>query len=206
MGSRIGRWILAIACLLVVAGAAGAAPPEDVTYQGRLLDSVGDPVAGPVNIEIGIWDQLRGHPALRRDPLGRRPGGRRLQPPAGNRERGGGELRCGSLRRPEPLSRSDRGHRGAGAPSALQLGGLLAAERGVGGGGVCSDRRRCGHGGRESRCVSGPVGARLCHGQSAWCDGGADGRGHAGRSHDQGLHPRGRSPRLTTARPRAFRS
>ena len=40
MGSRIGCWILAIAFVLVVAVAAGTAPPEDVTYQGRLLDPV----------------------------------------------------------------------------------------------------------------------------------------------------------------------
>jgi len=40
MGSRAGRWILAIAFALVVAVAAATAPPEDVTYQGRLLDPV----------------------------------------------------------------------------------------------------------------------------------------------------------------------
>jgi hypothetical protein len=56
MASRIGRWIVAIACLLVVAVAAGTLPPQDVTYQGRLLDSAGVPLLGPVDIEIGIWD------------------------------------------------------------------------------------------------------------------------------------------------------
>ena len=41
MASRIGGyWILAIACLLVLAGAAFGAAPNDVTYQGRLLDPV----------------------------------------------------------------------------------------------------------------------------------------------------------------------
>jgi len=50
MGSRIGPWILGIVCLLVVAATAGAVAPEDVTYQGRLLDSVGDPLVGPVAI------------------------------------------------------------------------------------------------------------------------------------------------------------
>jgi hypothetical protein len=60
MGSRIGCWILSIAGLLVVAGTAGAAPPEDTNFQGRLLDSAGDPLAGPVGIEIGIWDQPSG--------------------------------------------------------------------------------------------------------------------------------------------------
>jgi hypothetical protein len=60
MASGIGRGILAITCLLFVAVAAGAAPPEDVTYQGRLLDSGGDPVTGPVIIEIGVWDQATG--------------------------------------------------------------------------------------------------------------------------------------------------
>ena len=55
MGSRMGRRTLAIVCLLLVAGTARAVAPEDVTYQGLLLDSLGDPVAGPVEIEIGVW-------------------------------------------------------------------------------------------------------------------------------------------------------
>ena len=39
MASRIGGyWILAIACLLALAGAAFAVAPNDVIYQGRLLD------------------------------------------------------------------------------------------------------------------------------------------------------------------------
>ncbi len=60
MGSRMGCWILALSCILGVAVAAQTAPPPDVTYQGLLLDSMGDPVAGPVNIEIGVWDSLVG--------------------------------------------------------------------------------------------------------------------------------------------------
>jgi hypothetical protein len=56
----MGRWILVIACLFVVALAAGAAPPNDATYQGLLLDSVGDPLPGPVDIQIAVWDQLIG--------------------------------------------------------------------------------------------------------------------------------------------------
>jgi hypothetical protein len=31
-----------------------------VTYQGLLLDSAGDPLAGPVDIQIGVWDQPTG--------------------------------------------------------------------------------------------------------------------------------------------------
>ena len=58
MASRIGCSILAVACVLGVTVGAGAAPPNDVTYQGRLLDSAGDPVTGPVNIEVGVWDEL----------------------------------------------------------------------------------------------------------------------------------------------------
>jgi len=34
--------------------------PEDTSYQGRLLDSAGDPLLGPVEIEIGVWDQPTG--------------------------------------------------------------------------------------------------------------------------------------------------
>jgi hypothetical protein len=60
MGSRIGWWILAISCILGVAVATESAPPQDATYQGLLLDSLGDPLAGPVNIEIGVWDQPTG--------------------------------------------------------------------------------------------------------------------------------------------------
>ncbi len=60
MGSRIGCWILAISCILGVAAAAEAAPPQDATYQGLLLDSVENPLVGPVNIEVGIWDSLVG--------------------------------------------------------------------------------------------------------------------------------------------------
>jgi hypothetical protein len=60
MGSRIGLWIPAIACLLVVAATAEAAPPNDANYQGLLLDSVGDPLPGPVDIQIAVWDQLIG--------------------------------------------------------------------------------------------------------------------------------------------------
>ena len=41
MASRIGGyWILAIACLLSLSGAAFAVAPENVTYQERLLDPV----------------------------------------------------------------------------------------------------------------------------------------------------------------------
>ena len=57
MKPGIERSILVIVCLLVLAVAAFAVAPEDVTYQGRLLDTAGDPLAGPVDIEIGVWDQ-----------------------------------------------------------------------------------------------------------------------------------------------------
>jgi hypothetical protein len=56
----MGCWILALSCIFGVAIAAQTAPPPDVTYQGLLLDSVGDPVPGPVNIEVGVWDQPTG--------------------------------------------------------------------------------------------------------------------------------------------------
>ncbi len=61
MRSRIGAcWILAVACFFAVAGAANAVAPDDVALQGRLLDSAGDPLAGPVDIAIGVWDQPTG--------------------------------------------------------------------------------------------------------------------------------------------------
>jgi hypothetical protein len=52
--------VLAIPSILVAAGLAEAATPEDVTYQGRLLDPSGDPVMPPVDIEIGFRDSLAG--------------------------------------------------------------------------------------------------------------------------------------------------
>jgi hypothetical protein len=55
---HFSRMILVLA--LGLAGSSSAAPPPDVNYQGRLLDAAGDPLAGPVDIEIGVWDQLTG--------------------------------------------------------------------------------------------------------------------------------------------------
>lgn len=51
---------LAVACLLVFAPSVGAAAPEDIHFQGQLYDSAGDPLVGPVEIEIGVWDQPGG--------------------------------------------------------------------------------------------------------------------------------------------------
>lgn len=50
----------AVALVLAVVGSSRAAPPPDVGYQGQVFDSAGDPLAGPIDIEIGIWDQPSG--------------------------------------------------------------------------------------------------------------------------------------------------
>ena len=38
--------------------------PHDMAYQGRLTDAVGAPLAGPVNLKVGIFDVLSGGTAL----------------------------------------------------------------------------------------------------------------------------------------------
>ncbi len=52
-----GRWPRALAALVVVllATPATAAPPPAVSYQGLLLDAVGAPIDGDVNIEVRVW-------------------------------------------------------------------------------------------------------------------------------------------------------
>ncbi|MDJ0869625.1 MAG: hypothetical protein QNK03_26230 [Myxococcota bacterium] len=52
--------LVAVAAPAALSGTAHAAPPPDVSYQGRLLDGTGDALTGPVTIEIGIWSQLSG--------------------------------------------------------------------------------------------------------------------------------------------------
>ncbi|MDJ0866655.1 MAG: hypothetical protein QNK03_11135 [Myxococcota bacterium] len=56
-GMRVGA-ASALTLLALVAGAevATAAPPPDLGYQGRLFDVDGAPLAGPVDLTIGIWD------------------------------------------------------------------------------------------------------------------------------------------------------
>lgn len=55
------RWlrfaVLLSSALSGIAGSALAAPPSDVAYQGRLLDPAGEPLAGPVDVEIRVFDQ-----------------------------------------------------------------------------------------------------------------------------------------------------
>ena len=43
---------------------AGAQVPHDMTYQGRLTDAVGAPLAGPVDVSFAIHDVLAGGTAL----------------------------------------------------------------------------------------------------------------------------------------------
>lgn len=62
MRTRIERSILAIAGLLVVALAAGAEPPADISYQGQLLDADGNPLGGPVNLQIRIYESFAPSP------------------------------------------------------------------------------------------------------------------------------------------------
>lgn len=70
---------LALACILLWASAAGAqTPPADTTYSGRLVDDLGAPLAGPVDIGLRIFDEATGgtllysedHLAVALDPTG----------------------------------------------------------------------------------------------------------------------------------------
>ena len=59
--SRIVRgWVgsvgLALLVLGLAAGPAWAQVPQDVTFRGRLVDGVGSPQSGPVNLELRVFD------------------------------------------------------------------------------------------------------------------------------------------------------
>jgi len=47
---------LAILALTLLAAPAFAQVPQDMTYTGRLVDNLGDPLAGPVNLGLRIFD------------------------------------------------------------------------------------------------------------------------------------------------------
>lgn len=55
-GKLFCRLVLVFALLAPAVGA-GAAPPPDVAYQGRLLDATGAPLTGFVDLELRIFDQ-----------------------------------------------------------------------------------------------------------------------------------------------------
>lgn len=63
---RTLRTVLLISALFAT-GAALAEPPNDMAYQGLLRDSGGQPLAGPVNLEVGIWDAAVAGSALYRE-------------------------------------------------------------------------------------------------------------------------------------------
>ncbi len=64
--SRI-RWRMLLACALALSAAAGAQVPATTTYQGQVLGPGGVPAAGPIDIEIGIWDSASSGARLYRE-------------------------------------------------------------------------------------------------------------------------------------------
>ncbi len=51
---------LAILALTLLAAPAFAQVPQDMTYTGRLVDNLGNPLVGPVNLELRIFDATTG--------------------------------------------------------------------------------------------------------------------------------------------------
>ncbi len=64
---RVVATIMGIAWFLVTSGAAFATPPNALSYQGLLRDASGVPLVGPVDLEIGIWDDVAAGAALYRE-------------------------------------------------------------------------------------------------------------------------------------------
>ncbi len=51
---------LAILALTLLAAPAFSQVPQDTTFTGRLVDDMGDPLAGPVDLELRIFDAETG--------------------------------------------------------------------------------------------------------------------------------------------------
>ena len=49
-------WLAAMLALALLAAPALAQVPQDTTYTGRLVDDLGDPLTGPVDLELRIFD------------------------------------------------------------------------------------------------------------------------------------------------------
>jgi hypothetical protein len=52
-------WLATLALTLLAAPSL-AQVPQDMTYTGRLVDNLGDPLAGPVDLELRVFDAERG--------------------------------------------------------------------------------------------------------------------------------------------------
>ena len=57
-------WLLALVLVCGVGGAASAAVPNLINYQGRLTDHAGNPVNGTVQIQFAIYGVATGGTAL----------------------------------------------------------------------------------------------------------------------------------------------
>ena len=55
----LAPWLVALA-LALLAGPASAQVPQDTTFTGRMVDNLGDPLAGPADLELRIFDALTG--------------------------------------------------------------------------------------------------------------------------------------------------
>ena len=54
----------AILAVILFATRVFAQVPQDMTYTGRLVDNLGDPLAGPVDLELRVFEDATGGTAL----------------------------------------------------------------------------------------------------------------------------------------------
>ena len=58
----IAKLVAVVSSLLVVAIPLVAEPPADISYQGQLLATDGNPLEGPVNLQIRIYESFAPSP------------------------------------------------------------------------------------------------------------------------------------------------
>lgn len=59
---ELARLIVVVSSLLVITIPLSAEPPADISYQGQLLDADGNPLGGPVDLQIRIYESFSPSP------------------------------------------------------------------------------------------------------------------------------------------------